>query len=141
MKRKGISGYAAALALVIVGGNAMAAGGSYSQQAVIKPTYSSNTWNTTTFPTLGNPPASGRISTVSWNYTIGAIPANATFTAYLCQGDTNSCIDVTSLKSGSTSAFANRAPNQSFFIYHRIYRATSFNAVPGGSAQVIVNWE
>ncbi|MBD8186786.1 flagellar protein FlhE [Pseudomonas viridiflava] len=141
MKRKGILGLAAAVILTTMGSHAFATSGSYSGTGVVQPTYSSNLWNTTNFPVLGNPPVSGRISTVSWNYTIGAIPAGATFTAYLCQGDTNSCIDVTSQRSGSTTAFTNRAPNQSFFLYHRIYRTTSFSPVSGGSAQVIVNYE
>lgn len=141
MKRKGILGYAAALALATIGANAIAAGGGYAQEAVVNTTYSTNQWNTTNFRVMGTPPASGKINVVRWSYTIGAIPANATFTAYLCQGDTNSCYDVTNLKSGSTNAFNNRSPDKPFFLYHRIYRSSSFGPVSGGLAQVIVNWE
>ncbi|GFM65807.1 flagellar protein FlhE [Pseudomonas lijiangensis] len=141
MKRKGILGCLAALAMATVAGSAIAAGGAYSGNAVVSPTYSSNLWNTTNFPILGAPPASGRITSISWNYSIGTIPANATFTAYLCQGSTNACINVTSMRSGVTQAFNNRAPNQAFFLYHQIYRSGTFSPVSGGPAQVIVNWD
>ncbi|MEN1832484.1 flagellar protein FlhE [Pseudomonas lijiangensis] len=141
MKRKGILGCAAALALATIGSNAFAVGGGYAQTANIKPTYSTNQWNTTTVPILGTAPASGKITFISWNYTIGAIPANATFNALLCHGDTSSCIDVTSLRSGSTTFFANKSPSKNFFLYHRIYRSSSFAPVTGGPLQVIVNWE
>ncbi|MBX8540599.1 flagellar protein FlhE [Pseudomonas cichorii] len=141
MKRKGILGCAAALVLATVGSNAFAVGGGYAKEANIKPTYSTNQWNTTTIPILGTAPTSGKITFISWKYTIGAIPTNATFNAYLCHGDTNSCIDVTSLKSGSTNFFANRSPSKEFFLYHRISRSTSFAPVTGGPVQVVVNWE
>ncbi|WP_183142186.1 flagellar protein FlhE [Pseudomonas cichorii] len=141
MKRKGILGYAAALTLAVVGSNAFAVGGGYSREVNVPPTFSTNQWNTTNFPILGTAPASGKITFISWRYTMGPIPANATFNAYLCHGDTSSCIDVTSLKSGSTTFFANRSPDKTFFLYHRIYRASSFAPVTGGAAQVIVNWE
>ncbi|WP_374005031.1 flagellar protein FlhE [Pseudomonas cichorii] len=98
-------------------------------------------WNTTNLSTLSTAPADGKINSISWNYTIGSIPANATFTAYLCQDNTSSCINVTSLRSGSTPAFNGRSANGRFFIYHQIYRSTSFAPVSGGSAQVIVNWD
>lgn len=141
MKRKGIIGCAAALALATIGSNAFAVGGAYSQEAVVNTTYSSNIWNTTNFRIVGTPPSTGKINIVRWNYKIGTIPANATFTAYLCQGDTNSCYDVTHLKSGSTTVFNNRSPDKPFFLYHRIYRASSFAPVSGGTSQVIVSWE
>ncbi|MDR3300317.1 MAG: flagellar protein FlhE [Candidatus Accumulibacter sp.] len=98
-------------------------------------------WYTTNFPIVGDvPPANAKVSNVPYYYTVGTIPSGGTFTAYLCQGNTNTCFNVTNARSGTISAFSGYPANVPFFLMYRIDRSSSFAAVNGGNAQVIVNW-
>lgn len=130
----------AGVALCAAGTVAQAAG-AYVSNAVGANITTPNTWFRTNFPIVGSPPPAGStVSSVSWNYGIGTIPSGGTFAARLCHGTTLSCIDVTNVKSGSSSVFAGRPATSAFFLEYRINRTTAFPQVYGQSAQLIVNW-
>jgi flagellar protein FlhE len=125
---------------VILSGVALAVGGSYVSTAAGATIYAPNYWYTTNFPIVGSVLPNAELTTISWSYSVGTIPSGGTFQAYLCHGSTSACLDVTSWRSGSTSAFAGRDAATAFFLYYRINRSSSFAPVAGGSDQVIVNW-
>lgn len=102
---------------------------------------SPNSWFSTNFPIVGSTPPNGStVSSVSWSYGIGTIPAGGTFVAQLCHGTSSNCIDVSNMKNGTTSAFSGRPATTRFFLQYRINRTAAFPTVYGQPAQVIINW-
>lgn len=142
MKNINVFGSIAAAILAFFAVSANAASGSYSNSVPGATVYAPNTFYTTTIPVLGSPTPNSRAKSVYYSYGLGAIPSGGTLEAYLCHGTTSNCVNVSSSRSGSTTAFAtdNRSATIPFFFYYRIVRSSSFPAVFGVTAQVIVNW-
>ncbi|MFP1780148.1 flagellar protein FlhE [Lonsdalea quercina] len=119
-----------------------AKGYSSSAQGIV--IYSPNFSYTTNFsiPSSAIFPSNAKINKVDWKYSIGwNIPSKATFIAWLCHGDDSTCLDVTRIKSGTTTFFNTdgKKPNTPFYLAYRINSGYSFPPISTGSAQLTVN--
>ncbi|MCG8157260.1 flagellar protein FlhE [Brenneria goodwinii] len=120
------------------------ADGGYTSEVVARNISTPNFWVKTDFtiPSYATFPSNAKFYNVIWKYTInGKIPSKGTFAAVLCHGDDNTCIDVTRIQSGTTTAFNTDGKSVStpFYLKYRINSPSSFSAVATGSAQLIVN--
>jgi len=134
---------AAALIATCAGllGTSVHAAGAYTSNATGATIVNKGTWYRTNFPIVGPSPAStSRIANVSWSYSIGTIRPGLTFEARLCHGTTLSCIDVSNVKNGSSSAFVNRTATTTLFLEYRVTGSTAFIPLNGNPAQVTVTW-
>ncbi len=145
MKVTGLRKSLAALAIIAsastVSSIAYAVDGSYVSNATGANILTANTWYRTNFPLSGGvPPTTAKVTSINWQYNIGMIPSGGTFVAQLCHGTTLNCIDISTAKNGSTTAFANRNASIAFFMQYRVNRTSAFPALYGHPAQLIVNW-
>ena len=116
------------------------AAGSYVSSASGETIYSPNVWYQTNFDVLGNPPSTSKITNVSWKYASRSMPSGGTWVANLCHGTTSSCINVSSLSSGSSTFFNNKSAATKFFLVYGIQSGSNFTPVSSGTDQVIVYW-
>ncbi|NHB95474.1 flagellar protein FlhE [Photorhabdus stackebrandtii] len=135
MKLKKILGMGSALLLTLFSQAALSA--SYQSSVVLPTVYSRNYTETAYLPVVGSPPASGSISNVSWTWNVVGWPQG--LSVYLCQGDTNSCIDISRIRRMSTTAFNNRSPAQQFFYALRVANGGTV-PVAGQMGEITVTW-
>lgn len=124
-----------AFALVLFSELAMA--GKY-QSSVVLPTVSVKNYTyTANLPVLGAPPASGKISNVSWAWSFVGWPKG--LVVYLCHGSIGTCYDISRQRSGSTRYFNNKSPSQRFFYAVKI-GGSGIVPVAGQQGTVSVSW-
>ncbi|MCC8422586.1 flagellar protein FlhE [Photorhabdus thracensis] len=135
MKFKKILGIGSALLLTLFSQAALSA--SYQSSVVLPTVYSRNYTETAYLPVVGSPPASGSISNVSWTWNVVGWPQG--LSVYLCQGDTNSCLDISRTRRMSTTAFNTRSPAQPFFYALRVANGGTV-PVAGQMGEITVTW-
>ncbi|OSN03364.1 hypothetical protein AU510_14825 [Lonsdalea britannica] len=116
----------------------------YSSEVAASDIYSPNYWNRNNFaiPSSVKLPSNANLYNVIWKYGIsGYIPPKATFIAMLCHGDDNTCLDVTRMQVGTTTAFNHdgKKATEPFYLMFRINSRTTFSPISTGMAQIIVN--
>ncbi|PQQ34655.1 flagellar protein FlhE [Photorhabdus luminescens] len=138
MKLKKIFGIGSALLLTMFSQTVAAASGSYHSSVVLPTLYSKNFLETVNVPIVGSPPATGKITNVSWTWNVVGWPKN--LSVYLCQGDTSSCVDISRTRRMSTAAFNNRSPAQQFLFALSVGNG---NVMPiaGQTGEITVSWE
>lgn len=127
-------------AVGLIAATAAIAAGSYSSFKVGDTIFSKNVWYYDNFPVVGTPPATGAVSQVRWSYSFSSRPAG--LAVWLCQGSTNTCINVTNTASGTTSAFNTTgiAPNVQFFLTYQVSGTGTMSPVYSNNNNVIVTW-
>ncbi|MCU1790403.1 hypothetical protein CUU54_16305 [Pectobacterium polaris] len=108
--------------------------------------HSANLWNQFNFPIASSmlPPSNAKITRIYWDYALGQLQVGTkgTLVVLLCQGNTNTCIDISNMKSGSTEAFRDRDATTSFFLYYRVNSNSRTGSIYGsGPTQITVNWQ
>jgi len=109
---------------------------SYQSTVTLPTIYTKNFTETANVPVVGAPPASARITNVSWTWSVVGWPT--ALTVVLCQGASN-CVDVSRVRSGSSAAFNAKSPSQPFFFALRI-GSTGVVPIAGQTGKVIVSW-
>lgn len=122
--------------LMLLSQTANATGGAYVSNVVAPTIYSKNVNYQANFPIVGSP--TGSITTVNWTWGFSYYPAG--INVYLCQGSTSACWNVTSIQSGSTTAFQGRNPATQFFLYYWVSGTGTMMPAYGNNDQVIVNY-
>ncbi|OCA53476.1 flagellar protein FlhE [Photorhabdus luminescens] len=89
-------------------------------------------------PIVGSPPATGKINLVTWAWRVDGWPKN--LSVYLCQGNTNSCLDISRETSGGTTAFNNRSPAQQFLFALRVGDG-NIMPIEGKTGEITVTWQ
>jgi flagellar protein FlhE len=114
-----------------------ASAGEYQSSVVLPAVFAKNYDYVANIPVKGSPPSSAKIKNVTWNWSVVGWPDQ--FSVRLCAGTTSNCLDVSRMRSGSSSNFSASAPNQQFFY---ILRAGANTPVPvgGQEGKIIVQW-
>ena len=115
----------------------LASAGSYQSSVTLPTVFSRNFMETAYLPVVGSPPTVGLINNVTWNWNVVGFPVG--LSVALCQGTTSNCIDVSRVRSMSTTAFNNKSPAQRFFFALRVANGGTI-PVAGQLGKVTVSW-
>ncbi|UUE36915.1 flagellar protein FlhE [Pectobacterium aroidearum] len=136
----------ALLPLCLFVGTAHALDGSYTSGDMKRmDVHSANILNQFTFPISPGvtPPANTKVNIIYWNYGLGRLQVGnkGALTVYLCQGNTSTCINISDMQSGSTTAFKYKSATIPFFLYYRVDSKSIIGTIYGsGPTQLTVNW-
>lgn len=119
-----------------------ASAAAWSKTVNLPSQYQKGWWYKTNPPATPPPgvPTASSIYSVSYSWSIGGgTPPGQV--VYLCYNDGTDCLDVSSLPTGTTTAFNGRSANHSFWFYIKVNGSGTLNPPTiGGQAQVIVNY-
>ncbi|WP_323640673.1 flagellar protein FlhE [Pectobacterium polonicum] len=135
------------LASCFLAGNAQAVSGGYTSAPMARmDAYSANFWSQFNFPIESSmmPSPNAKITSVNWQYALGQlqVATKGELIVYLCQGNTSTCINVSNMQYGSSTAFRNGNATIPFFLYYRVNSNSTIGTIYGsGPTQVTVNWK
>jgi hypothetical protein len=109
--------------------------GSESRTGVGPTIYNKNVLYTLTLPFAA--PHAGPLTSVVYNWGLSYKPAG--LTVYLCRNTTSTCVTITSLQSGSTTAFNPQTSNVPFILAFIVSGTGTMSPAFGQTDQVIIN--
>jgi hypothetical protein len=113
-------------------------GGAWANSGVGPTLISKNIQYKLTINPVGLIPNPAPITSVNFSWGLSSYPAG--LSVFLCRGTTTSCVNVTSLRSGSTTAWAGLSANSPFLFVFQVTGTGGMTAAYGQNDQVIVNY-